>query len=159
MEQASKGDGEVPPFEGGREDVDVVLLSSLRRAPYPIFIMDWKLRVLFINLEFEHMTGFRKDDVIRNRLYFRVHPVDKAEAESAVVMALLGRTAQCRCRLRVLNGSHRSLELVFSPLTWEGRRLVICTDARLDPKKSGAVSSPVWGRMVRPVPVPQTAQE
>ena len=157
MEEASKGGGEVPPFEGGQDNVDELLLGSLRRAPYPIFIMDWKLRMLFINLEYEYLTGFRKEDVIRNRLFFQVHPGDKEEAESAVVMALLGRAARCRCRLRMLNGSHRPVELVFSPFMLKGRRLVLCTDARLGPESSGAAACPVWGRAV--APVPEAAQE
>jgi PAS domain S-box-containing protein len=112
-------------------DIETRFLEGLLQiSRLPAFILDWKLRIVFQNKAFRRLTGFRTEDMARDRLTFRVHPADREEAESSILMALVGRTARCRCRVRGWNGGLHTLELQFSPVTWKGRQLVLCSGMR-----------------------------
>jgi PAS domain S-box-containing protein len=112
-------------------DIDTRFLEGLLQiSRLPAFILDWKLRIVFQNKAFRRLTGFRTEDMARDRLTFRVHPADREEAESSILMALVGRTARCRCRVRGWNGGLHTLDLQFSPVSWKGRQLVLCSGMR-----------------------------
>jgi PAS domain S-box-containing protein len=109
-------------------DIETEFLQGLLQiSPLPAFILDWKLRIVFQNKAFRRLTGYRTEDMARDRLTFRVHPADRDEAESSILMALVGRTARCHCRVQGWNGALHSLDLTFSPVVWKGRQLVLCS--------------------------------
>jgi len=129
------GEGELEPAalaerpEGS--DIETEFLGGLLQvSPLPAFILDWKLRIVFQNKAFRRLTGFRTEDMARDRLTFRVHPADRDEAESSILMALVGRTARCQCRVQGWNGALHALDLRFSPVVWKGRQLVLCSGVR-----------------------------
>jgi PAS domain S-box-containing protein len=112
-------------------DIDTRFLEGLLQlSKLPAFILDWKLKIVFQNKAFRRLTGFRTEDMARDRLTFRVHPADRDEAESSILMALIGRTARCRCRIRGWNGALHTMDLQFSPVLWKGRQLVLCSGTR-----------------------------
>ena len=112
-------------------DIDTRFLEGLLQlSRLPAFILDWKLRIVFQNKAFRRLTGFRTEDMARDRLTFRVHPADREEAESSILMALIGRTARCRCRIRGWNGALHTMDIQFSPVVWKGRQLVLCSGTR-----------------------------
>jgi PAS domain S-box-containing protein len=112
-------------------DIETRFLEGLLQvSKLPAFILDWRLRIVFQNKAFRRLTGYRTEDMARDRLTFRVHPEDREEAESSILMALIGRTARCRCRVRGWNGALHTLELQFSPVLWKGRQLVLCSGMR-----------------------------
>lgn len=123
----------VAPGGGSPDEAEVrsgFYESLLETSPYAIFIIDWKLRMVFINKAFRRITGFHVEDMVRGRLVFRVHPADRVEAESSILMALVGRSAICQCRVRGWNGVMHLLNLRFSPVLWQGKQLVLCSDIR-----------------------------
>jgi len=112
-------------------DIETRFLEGLLQVSrLPAFILDWKLRIVFQNKAFRRLTGFRTEDMARDRLTFRVHPADREETESSILMALVGRTARCRCRVRGWNGGMHTMDLQFSPVLWKGRQLVLCSGMR-----------------------------
>ena len=129
-------DGGIPGGQDAPErpegpDIETRFLEGLLQiSRLPAFILDWKLRIVFQNKAFRRLTGFRTEDMARDRLTFRVHPADREEAESSILMALIGRTARCRCRVRGWNGTLHTMELQFSPVLWKGRQLVLCSGMR-----------------------------
>lgn len=120
-----------PPERPEGPDIETKFLEGLLQISHlPAFILDWKLRIVFQNKAFRRLTGFRTEDMARDRLTFRVHPADREEAESSILMALVGRTARCRCRVRGWNGALHTMDLQFSPVVWKGRQLVLCSGMR-----------------------------
>ena len=111
--------------------------NSIECLPFSVFVVDMKLRIIYLNPAFERLTGFRKEDAASGKAFFEAHPDDREEAESSVIMALVGRTSRCHCRLRGLNGSFHAFELDFSPLTGNDSCLVLCVDTRSDAENSG----------------------
>jgi PAS domain S-box-containing protein len=112
-------------------DIETQFLEGLLQlSRLPAFILDWRLRIVFQNKAFRRLTGFRTEDMARDRLSFQVHPADRDEAESSILMALVGRTARCQCRIRGWNGALHTLDLQFSPVLWKGRQLVLCSGMR-----------------------------
>lgn len=104
-------------------------------TPLCVFVLDWKLRIVHMNPAFERLTGFRKGDVALGRVTLRVHPEDREQTESSIIMALVGRSTRCHCRVRGPDGSFHALDLSFSPLPWEDKCLVLCADAGREPGK------------------------
>jgi len=110
--------------------------NSIECLPFSVFVVDMKLRIVYMNPAFERLTGFRKEDAASGKVFFEAHPDDQEQAESSVIMALVGRTTRCQCRLRGLNGSFHAFEVDFSPLTGNDSCLVLCVDTRSDDENS-----------------------
>ena len=100
----------------------------LQSTPLSVFVLDWSLKIIYMNPAFERLTGFQKEDMATGRAKFCVHPKDREETESSLTMAIVGRTAKCRCRIRGTDRSFHALALSFSPLQCDERCLVLCVE-------------------------------
>ncbi len=109
--------------------IDDSIRELIRSTPSCLFVLDWKLRIIYMNPAFQRLTGYRKAEAAQGQVVFSVHPDDREEAESSVIMALVGRTARCRCRVRGSDGCFHALELSFSPLPGADICRVLCVDA------------------------------
>jgi PAS domain S-box-containing protein len=110
------------------DNINEFFKNSMQSTPLSVFVLDWTRRIIYMNPAFEQLTGFRKGDTAMRRVSFSVHPDDREEAESSVMMAIVGRTTQCRCRIRGSKGSFHPLALTLSPLRHDERSLVLAVD-------------------------------
>jgi len=122
-DKANPGLGPMSAGPGSRP-----FLGSLDASARSAFVVDWSLRIIHMNQAFEHLTGFCGKDLEYRRVRFRVHPEDKEQAESSVIMAIVGRTVMSRCRVRGPKGAYHPLALRFCPLRFGERTLVLCVD-------------------------------
>ena len=108
--------------------------KHLQKTPKSIFVLDWSLDIIYMNPAFQRLAGFRKDDPALRQVKLSVHPEDLDEVENSTLMAIMGNTTQCQCRLQVPDGSFRALTLRFSPLSLDKRCLVLCIESGCSPK-------------------------
>jgi PAS domain S-box-containing protein len=108
--------------------------KHLQNTPQSIFVLDWSLDIIYMNPAFQRLTGFRKEDMASRQVKFSVHPNDRDKIESSTLMAIVGKTTQRQCRVRVSNGSFHSLTLRFSPLRLDERCLVLCIEPGCSPE-------------------------
>jgi len=101
----------------------------LENTPLCVFVLDWKLRIIYMNPVFQRLAGYRKADAASGQVIFSVHPDDQDEAESSIIMALVGRRTRCQCRVRGANGAFHPLKLEVSPMPGEDSCRVLCVDS------------------------------
>lgn len=129
---------------------------SLDYSVRSAFVVDWSLKIIYMNQAFEHLTGFHGKDLDLRRVRFKVHPDDQEETESCVIMAIVGRTTVSRCRVRGPKGAYHPMALRFCPLRLGDRMLVLCVDTgrlptrRAQGRRGARAGSAAFGRPPRP---------
>jgi len=119
------------------KSINGLLKKHLKNTPQSVFVLDWSLEILYMNPAFERLTGFRKEDTATGNAILNIHPDDREKIEMSMIMAIVGTTTQCQCRIRGSEGPFHTLTLRVSPLRLDERCLVLCLDNGSAPEKNG----------------------